>query len=284
MSLYNDPQGRVRRLLQSYAQQAEVQIIDEVGEEHRLHPITDVEQIALLQDFFAPRQLYIADGHHRYTTALAYREEIREQRKELHPEDAANFVMMALIDMEDPGMLVLPTHRLLFGLSQSALDALAPEQAGRYFSVWPLPAAAPRQEILNQLAQAGQGRPSLVIYRSEQPLLLSLNDEGKSFMEASEHSAAWNKLDVAIAQRLILEELLGLNAQDMTGGTHLRYTHDDQEAFQAVQSGEIQAAILPNATPLQQVCDVAQADDRMPQKSTYIYPKLITGLVLNPLW
>ena len=103
-------------------------------------------------------------------------------------------------------------------------------------------------------------------------------------MEESGHTPAWNVLDVAIAQKLILEDVLGLRAEDMTAGTHVHYTHDTQQALQSVQNGEAQAALFLNGTPLRQVCAVAQADDRMPQKSTYLYPKLITGLVMNPLW
>src|SRR6266851_4708189 len=92
MSLYNDPQGRMRRLLSSYAANAEVQIVDEVDEEHRLQSIIDEKQITLLQNFFTERQLYIADGHHRYETALNYREEVREMHRHLAADDAANFV------------------------------------------------------------------------------------------------------------------------------------------------------------------------------------------------
>src|SRR6266566_6755682 len=110
MSLYDDPQGRIRRLLTSYAAKAEVQITDEVNEDHHLHPITDEEQIALIQDFFSERQLYIADGHHRYETTLNYHEEVRAMHRKLDPKDAANFVLMALTDVDDPGLLVLPTH------------------------------------------------------------------------------------------------------------------------------------------------------------------------------
>ncbi|MBV9228556.1 MAG: DUF1015 domain-containing protein, partial [Chloroflexi bacterium] len=224
MSLYDDPQRRIRRLLNSYAPNAEVQIVDEVGEEHRLQPITDTQQIALIQDFFSQRQLYIADGHHRYTTALNYRDEMLEQRKELHPEDAVNFVMMALIDVEDPGMLVLPTHRLLFALGTEALNALSPQQLGQYFTVRELEATLPSEVILHELERAGKEQPSLVIHSREQTLLLSLGEQGRQYMEGSEHSAAWNKLDVAIAQRLILEALLGLSAEDMATGKHVRYT------------------------------------------------------------
>ena len=131
MSLYNDPQDRIRRLLSSYVENVEVQITDEVNEKHRLHPITDEHQIALIQNFFTERQLYIADGHHRYETALNYREEVRAMHRKLDPKDAANFVLMALTDIDDPGLLVLPTHRLLFGLSQDALKRLTSQQLAR---------------------------------------------------------------------------------------------------------------------------------------------------------
>jgi uncharacterized protein (DUF1015 family) len=284
MSLYDDPQGRMRRLLGTYAEKPEVQIVDEVGEEHRLHPINDPQHVALIQDFFSQRQLYIADGHHRYETALAYRDEIQAQRRDLHEDDGLNFTLMALVDVDDPGMLVLPTHRLLFGLSRDTLAALSPERLRQYFAVQSLGGTETNEAILKQLAVVGQQQPSFVIKTADQTLLLSLNEEGRRQMETSGHSAAWNELDVAIAQRLLLEKQLGLQAADMTAGTHVRYTHEPEQAFQALENGEVQAVLLLNATRLRQVCDVAQADDRMPQKSTYLYPKLITGLVMNPLW
>jgi uncharacterized protein (DUF1015 family) len=284
MSMYEDPQGRIRRLLNNYASHPEVSIVDEAGEEHRLHPINDPQQIALIQSFFAERQLYIADGHHRYETALAYQAEIREQRRGLHPDDAVNFTLMALIDVDDPGWLVLPTYRLLFNLDQDALAALSPEQLARYFHVQSLEPTETPEDALAHLATAGQQGPSFVIQTTQQVTLLQLNEQGQRLMAASEHSAAWNQLDVAIAQRLILEELLGIDAAAMAAGTHVRFTHEPEQAFQMLKNGAIQAVLLLNSTPLRQVCEVAQADDRMPQKSTYLYPKLITGLVMNPLW
>jgi uncharacterized protein (DUF1015 family) len=285
MSLYDDPQGRIRRLLSSYAANAGVQIIDEVNEVHRLHPVTDEKQIALIQNFFAERQLYIADGHHRYETALNYREEVRTMHRKLDHDDAANFVLMALIDVDDPGLLVLPTHRLLFGLSQQAFNALTSQQLARYFTIHePGTAGDSQEELLERLAQVGASRPSLVISTAVQTWLLSLNDAGKARMRGSGHSDAWNELDVAVAHTLVLEALLGLRAEDMTAGTHIRYTRDAQQALDSVKRGEAQAALLLNATRVRQICDVAGADDRMPQKSTYFYPKLITGLVMNPVW
>ncbi|MBV9690267.1 MAG: DUF1015 domain-containing protein [Ktedonobacteraceae bacterium] len=284
MSLYDDPQGRMRRLLNQYSTQAEVCVVDEVGEQHLLHPVTDAQQIALIEDFFAQRQLYIADGHHRYETALAYRDSVHEQRHELSPADAVNFVLMALTDVDDPGLLVLPTHRMLFGLSEQALSELSEQRLGQYFTLKLLDSEATDEQVLAQLAQAGREQLTLLLATNEHRWLLLLNEQGRRRMELSEHSAAWNRLDVAVAHTLVLEELLGLQKQDLTAGTHVYYTRDAREALQGVQAGTVQLALLLNATRVQQICDVARADDRMPQKSTYFYPKLITGLVINPLW
>jgi uncharacterized protein (DUF1015 family) len=284
MCMYEDPQQQIRQLLSSYADNPEIQIVDEVGEEHRLHPITDPELMMLIHNFFVSRQLYIADGHHRYTTALQYRDEVHQQRKELHPMDGVNFVLMALIDIEDPGWLVLPTHRILFDLSQDTLTTLSRQQLEQYFKVQVIESQETSEQILANLAQAGQKHTSLVLKTQEQTLLLSINEQGKARMAQSGHSAAWNELDVAIVQTLILEEHLGLSAEDIAAGRSIRYSHDMQETWQALQSQEAQAILLLNGIPLRQVCDVAQADDRMPQKSTYLYPKLATGLVMNPLW
>ena len=282
MCLYDDPQGRIRRLLASYAEKPEVEIVDEVGEQHRLTPVTDAQHIALIQNFFEQRQLYIADGHHRYETALAYRNEIREQRNGLHPDDAANFVMMSLIDLDDPGMLVLPTHRVLFNLDPSLLDTLTPERLGQFFTVHSLNTYETEDALLRRLQQ--EQSPAMLLATRQRIMLLTLNEQGAQRMGESRHSEAWNGLDVAVVQRLIIEDMLGLSTSDLTAGTYVRYLRDASQALHTVQAGEAQLAILLNATRVRQICEVAEADDRMPQKSTYFYPKLITGLVMNPLW
>src|SRR5262249_40487494 len=149
------------------------------------------QQVELIQDFFAERQLYIADGHHRYTTALNYREEIREQQRELPPMDGVNFVLMALIDLDDPGMLVLPTHRILSALSQESLSCLSHQQLARYFTVEPLDSAVSTEAVLTGLAHVGARTPSRIVKTAQQTLLLSLNEQGTRRMEQSGHSAAW---------------------------------------------------------------------------------------------
>ncbi len=284
MAMYKDPQGRIRRLLGTYASNPEVQITDDVNEGHRLHPITDPAQIALIQDFFAERQLYIADGHHRYETALNYRAEIHEQRRQIHPADAVNFALMALIDIDDPGMLVLPTHRLLFDLNAEALSVLSGPRLAEYFTVRALEEGATSTQMLAQLVRAGQERPSFIVSTPERNVLLSLNEQGEKRMAESGHAAAWNNLDVSVAHTLLVEALLGINVADVTEGKYIRYTLDANAALQDIQAGKAQAALLLNPTRVKQICDVSDVEERMPQKSTYFYPKLITGLVLNPLW
>jgi uncharacterized protein (DUF1015 family) len=286
MSIYDDPQHRIRRLLSSYASQPEVLITDEVGEEHLLQPITDSTQIAQLQDFFAQRQLYIADGHHRYTTALQYRNELRQQYPAMDSEDAANFVMMALVDIDDPGLLVLPTHRILNDLTTEQFQKLSLAQPGQHqnFQSVQISEQIDDETLLAQLAQAGEKNPSFILKTADQTLLISISTQGQQRMASSGHSASWNALDVAIVQKLLLEETLGITLEDITAGKFVRYEHDTAQALQQLRQQKAQALILLNGLPFHAVRDVALADDRMPAKSTYLYPKLATGLVMNPLW
>jgi uncharacterized protein (DUF1015 family) len=282
MSLYEDADGAVQRLLQPLTQQApQVAFTDDAGEEHTLLPIADSNQTTQLQRLFAEKQLFIADGHHRYETALAYREEVREIRKELPPEDAANFVLMALVAFDDPGMSILPTHRLITSVPAEKMAGLR-DHLSRYFTLEPLPADTTPDAALAALPKDGAG--AFILVTEHEVLRAQLQPKGISKMAESGHAAAWQALDVAVLQTLVLEEALGLDAEAITGGNFISYTRDAQAAAQAVQSGSAQLAALMRHTPVEQLRDVAVAGERMPQKSTYFYPKLITGLVMNPLW
>jgi uncharacterized protein (DUF1015 family) len=283
MCMYDDPQGHMRRLLQSYADNPAVHITDEMQEDHLLQPITDPKHIALIKNFFALRQLVILDGHHRYTTALQYRDEVLAERRELHPTDGVNFVLTALIDGDDPGWLVLPTHRILFDLNLDTLTRLNRQYLEKYFTVQTLDTTECVTSITSHLAQVNDW-PSFILKTQRETLLLTINTQGRERMLQSGHSTAWNELDVAVVQHLLLNDLLGLSGEDIAAGKSIRYSHDSEEALAALHSGNAQAIILVRSIPLQQISTVAQEDDRMPPKSTYLYPKLITGLVMNPLW
>lgn len=282
MAMYSDPQGRMRKLLGNALATPEVHITDEAGEEHLLHPVSDPTLVERIQDFFSERQLYIADGHHRYETALNYRNERREARQGLAEDDALNFVMMTLVDLDDPGLICLATHRLLNDLSADVLANLTSENLGHYLTVREI--AHVDASTLRELERAGEEAPSFVLATPKQSWLLSLNEQGRARVADAGHSDAWKALDVSIAHTLILEDLLHLQAEDLAAGKYVTYTHEEQEALDAVNNSKAQAALFLNATRVRQICDIADADDQMPQKSTYFYPKLITGLVMNPLW
>jgi uncharacterized protein (DUF1015 family) len=290
MSLYDDPDQELSALLNEATVGATIaDFADDAGERHRLWRLDDPTLAATVADFFATRQLYIADGHHRYETALTYRDEVRAERKETFTDDATDFVLMSLTAIEDPGLVVLPTHRILRGVAEGDLAA-APERLERRFTLTPL-AGDSAQDWRTALAAAGRRAPSLALVTRDHAWLATLNDAGRAAMtnvtiEGEAPGAAWQALDVAVLQTLVFGEALGVTPDEIRAGERVTYTRGAEAAVSAVRAGAEGASLaaLLNPTPPDAMRDVAQAGDRMPQKSTYFYPKLITGLVINPLW
>lgn len=241
------------------------------GVTHRLWIERDEEKCAALADAFAGHQLFIADGHHRYETALNYRNYLRETRGDAGNADC---VMMMLVDIDHPGLVVLPTHRVLFGLdgfsAKKTLDALSGTFTSREIHVDEMDAA---------LAEASA--PSFVFYADGAAHLLTLSDPSAMSSAVPERSDAYRSLDVAVLHSLILEPCFGIDRENMARGENLRYTRDAAEAIAEVDAGAAQAAFIINPTRVRQIKDVALAGDKMPQKSTYFYPKIITGLLFN---
>jgi uncharacterized protein (DUF1015 family) len=291
MALYDDPHEELAKsFLAIRRRQPDAAFTDEAGEEHRVWVAPDPVLAATVATFFNARQIYIADGHHRYETALAYRDELRDLRKELPSEDAANYVLMALTALEDPGLVVLPTHRIVRSVEPETLATLH-DRLAAHFRLDPLP-DSDVQEWLRALEQAGaSGATTLVLVLPQGAYLATLNSAGRAAMERASSgeaktSDAWRNLDVAVLQELVLGEALGITSEAIREGERIRYTRDPQAAVAAVREGSDGASLaaLLNPTPPEAMRDVARAGDRMPQKSTYFYPKLITGLVINPLW
>jgi len=284
MALYEDAERILAVQLDELVKRApEVSFVDDAGEEHGLVRVLEPQLIEYITTFFADRSLFIADGHHRYETALAYRDELDTARKGLGPNDPANFVLMALVALDDPGLVVLPTHRLIHQLAEAALSRLG-ERLTKVFSVELMDPAASVPELLEWLAEAGRTAPSFMLILPESTFLLSLRPEGAARMKSTGRSDAWQRLDVAILHTLVLGAELGLSEADVASGDYVSYTRDAHAAMHAVRTGEARCAVLLNPTPVTALRDVSLSGERMPQKSTYFYPKLITGLVLNPLW
>ena len=277
--IYRDQLARIAPLLEDPASDPPVTGFTGDGQKHTLRSIDDPRAIETLTSAFEREILYVADGHHRYETALAYRDERRAAVSAWTGEEPENFALVALASSGDRGLLVLPIHRV------TATDVPLSEALDRMqglFSVEKLPSL---DLIEGRLAEA-RGTPAfgLASAESDDLYLLTLA-EAKTVdrLLPQDRSAAWRNLDYAIANHVILQQVLGLEESQMSDYNTLWFTEDAAEAVRDVRGGRAPFALLMNPVPVTRVLDVADAGERMPQKSTFFYPKVPTGLVFNPL-
>lgn len=281
-SLYNDDGHRTRARIDALASgEPRYEFRDKAGVVHRMWLVNDPVAIAAICGDFEDRKLYIADGHHRYETALNFRNFCRESG--LAGEgDGPDYVMMMLVDLESEGLVVFPTHRMVRNLPDFDGDRLL-SACRAYFDVT---GRAPLSEIgANLDALYRQGKKAFAYYGGggDGWTLLVLRDDSVMAELLPRKSGAYRGLDVTVLHSLILERLLGIDRENMANQKNLSYTRSAEEAVASVRRGESQCAFLLNPTRVQEIRDVAAAGEKMPQKSTYFYPKLITGLVMNQL-
>ncbi|MGH2454725.1 MAG: DUF1015 family protein [Candidatus Limnocylindria bacterium] len=249
-----------------------------------LHTLAAVEPDERLTGFLSRQRIFIADGHHRYETALAYQAEMRaDPRRANAPPGslAADWIMMVLINAEVEELQILATHRLVLEADADALRSLVAEPG----PLWQAQPADPAELAarLAALGDADQPAFGLVLPGGAGWLVVGDADAVADRMRRERSSDAVRELDLAVLHAAILADRLGIDADGVAAGRRLAYTRSEAEARAAVDRGEAMAAILVRPTRLDQMADVASAGDVMPQKSTYFYPKLLTGLVLNPL-
>ena len=270
-SLYSDPTGGAWRALSPATEQAPwAQITDADGTVHSLWRVGDPQTIAAVQAATREAELLIADGHHRYETMQSYAQEVGG-------EGEHRYILMCLVALEDPGLTVFPTHRLIGGLDDARRAAL--EQAlQRDFDISEVP--------VQEIAPAPGGGPLQLGYidgRDGRALHLTLRDQAIADAALPTHSEAYRHLDTGVLETLVLKNALGYSDDDIAHFNGLFYARDTAEALEMVRSGAYDAAFLMRPTPVDQVRDVAGAGENMPPKSTYFFPKLLTGLLFNPL-
>jgi len=261
--------------------------VDEAGEAHRLWVITDSPTCESVSKFMSLRPISIADGHHRYETALRF-----EQEQAARGDHGCGYVLMTLVNADDSGMVVLPTHRLVSNVPPAKIAGLM-DSLNKDFSVEPCgnilrgkdALETALAQLITDLSAAGEkGHAFGLCSSAGDCFLLKLKDASKlPQTETGGRSKAWWHLDVSILHHLILENLLGIGEEQMANQENLTYTRDPMDAARSTIDGAHQLAFFLNPTKVSQVLDVAQARDKMPQKSTFFYPKLITGLIINPL-
>jgi len=269
-SLYSDPnQSAWAALSEATESEPWGEVGDAEGTVHRLWRVADPEAIAAVQAATAKAELLIADGHHRYETMQTYAEEIGG-------EGDHRYILMCLVALEDPGLTVFPTHRMLSGLDAERRAAL---QAAleRDFEI--------EEVALEQIAPPpGRGLLQLGYIDSEQrPLRLTLKDQAIADAALPGYSRAYRELDTGVLEALLLKGALGLSDDDISHFKGLFYARSTAEALAMVRSGDYDAALMVRPTPVEQVRDIAAEGENMPPKSTFFYPKLLTGLLFSPL-
>ncbi|MDI3280095.1 MAG: DUF1015 domain-containing protein, partial [Bacillota bacterium] len=291
-ALYADPARQGEAVLEEAVRKLPplYDFADEEGVAHRLWAVEDSQTIAALQELLRERPVYIADGHHRYETALLYRDERRRQEGTAAGPQPYDYVMMMFVNLDGEGLTIFPTHRLLkglVGLKPGEFLARAEEHFQRH--LLPFPEGEEGQEeavaaFLQVLAREGEKVPALGVYAGgEEFHLLSLRGPQVLEAELPHLAPALRELDVTVLHALLLERILGVTEEEQREQKYITYTRDAVEAVRAVREGRYQLAFLLNPTRVEQVKAVAEAGETMPQKSTYFYPKLITGLVMNSL-
>ncbi len=249
-----------------------------------IHQLRAIEPDERLLDQLGGQTFFVADGHHRYETALAYQAEVRAdpRRAGAAPgELAADWTMMMVVNAELSELQILPTHRILLDADLDALRELAAGNDPLFTSI-PL-APDMLAEALAERGSAAEPTFALVLPGGDGYLLIGDPDGIAERLRREPMGGPARGLDLAALHVAVLGDRLGISADDLAGGKRLAYTRDEAEARQRVANGDAKAAILVRPTRLDQLADVATAGDVMPQKSTYFYPKLLTGMVFNPL-
>jgi uncharacterized protein (DUF1015 family) len=249
-----------------------------------LHSLAAVEPDQRLLNYLGRQQLYIADGHHRYETALAYQAEIRSDPRwtDAPPGSlAADWIMVVLVNAQREELEIQATHRLVLEADGQGLRSLVDDPG----PIWRAIPVAPGELAARLKEQDPAEQPvfGLVLPGNEGYLLIGDAEAAEERMHRERVSSVVGRLDLAILHAAILDDRLGISAADVAMGGRLAYTRGEADAIRAVASGEAKAAILVHPTRLEQLAAVASAGDVMPQKSTYFYPKLLTGLVFYPL-
>ena len=284
-ALFEDQRQQVSALLTSpEPSKPIISLTSASGESHFVWAITEPGVVNQICNSLAHQPLYIADGHHRYESALTYQRERRACSSSESASTAFNFVLMELVDFADPGLIILPPHRLVRGISKSRLDGLMAKLRS-FFEIEELPLNVSdvwRQVDDSLTGETNQVRLVLLGLKAEHLFVLRLRDlVNASQMMPYFHCELYRRLDVSIVDHIILEKLLGLNSGREE--TILGYSYDKQDALNKVLDQEYQLAFLLKPIKPELVKAIADAGDRMPRKSTYFYPKLPAGLVFNRL-
>lgn len=275
--LYADPDHIIETALNNAKvnQKPDLEVSDDQGVVNRLWVVSDETTVQTVVNQMSSKKIFIADGHHRYETAVNFGKEMSAQGK-----PGFDYLMICLVNLYNEGLVVFPTHRVVKNLTDFDLNVLINKLTDD-FKVEEITGLS-LNEFISKLETLGQHTHSFGLYSSNKYYLISLKDENRlDKLDLEGRSAAWRRLDVSILHTLILENLLGIGSRQRADESNLVYLRDDDATKAAVDNGSAQLAFFMNSTRVEEVTDIATGGEKMPQKSTFFYPKVITGMVIN---
>jgi uncharacterized protein (DUF1015 family) len=280
--LYEDS-GEIESLLTTDAS-PDIDVSDEYGVKHCVWQISDRRVIDSVQESMKDKKLVIADGHHRYETALTYRDERRGNSALTSPngDSPSDFVMMTFVNMNSPALCILPTHRVVHGLA-SFSESDFRTAARSFFDVDEIDAALDAKQAASMLRESGRAGTSILAISANRAFLLHHPNPNAAPQIFAGLSVRQQSLDVVQLHKCLLERVLHLSEESIRNQQNLTYVRDAAEALSQVHEGRANVAFLMNPCRIGQVRDVAFAGEVMPQKSTDFYPKLLSGLTMYAL-
>lgn len=280
--LYPDPENQAQDVLErAIAGKTPLEAVDHLRVVHRLWPVTDIRTIGEVASIMDPKPAFVADGHHRYETACNYRDWLTEQHGPLPPDHPANFVLMMCVGMSDPGMIVLPTHRLFEGPPPMTSDELIAKLGANFTTRLAGEGPDLATTVWDELEVEGeQGVIGFYAAKDDRWIVARITDAGRKRLKelAPERSDEWRSLGVSILHRLVVENLLSGKSWPKP-----TYVHLVDEVIDGLQTDKFPLAALVMPATIDHIRAVSEHGERMPQKSTYFYPKLLSGLVFHPL-
>lgn len=281
--LYEDPEQRIDRALDEVAQRKpDIEVVDEYGVTHTMWTVADRKLIEFIERQMSEKKLIIADGHHRYETALTYRNERRAAAGKPDPHASYERMPMTFFNMDAPGLTILPTHRVVANALDYNSDRFL-SRASEFFDASPV--AADSESLRSGLRRMGSERLTIGVFtdRGERAVLLALKPALDLAGIMPDLSEKQRKLDVIVLHRLLIERCLGITEDAVKKESNITYVREMDNALNAVRTGSAQLCFLLNPTDLHQMRDVAYEGNVMPQKSTDFYPKVLSGLMMYPL-
>ena len=286
-ALYAEAKATINRTLAASVEGINpfIEVKPDDHSECRLWRVTDPKLIHWVQEEMKDHLLLIADGHHRYEATLKYRDHMRGEKGQWNGREPFNYIMAYFANMDDENLVILPTHRLVRGYAPQPFLQLE-ENLQKYFYVEPYPKTPEGKGWFLKALKSGAKKQRLIgasFKRDPRYLILRLKNKRIMQRLAKDLSVPLRELDVTTLHLLLLERILGLAPEQQVSGETIRYSQDEEAVLQSLEKEEFQAAFILNPPKAQEILTIASGGEKMPQKSTYFYPKLISGLIVNKI-